>query len=360
MPRRVKTPFLCGGGSVTRDVVEPRGLANGVARRFQTLLAGLVLSCAAFPLSAAILPEGIESHTRKSVRPIAITADKPVWDEFGLEEAEQAEYVGKTGGFTVAAWRLKDPTSAFGVFEWTRPANGKPATLTDLSLTTPGGAFFAIGNYVLQFDGFVPKADTIVELQLVLPRMDKSALPTLPGFMPAQNRIANSERFILGPATLEKFEPAIAPSLAAFHLGAEGGAARYNGQSGELRLVLFSYPTPHIARDRLAEFQKQSGLIAKRSGPLVAVITSSKNADDAERLLGQVRWQANITVDQRVPNPKENLASILTNIFVLTGILLVLCVAAGLVVAGIRVARSRSYGDTESEDPMIMLHLGDK
>ena len=45
--------------------------------------------------------------------------------------------------------------------------------------------------------------------------------PLLPGYLPSQNLVSGSERYVVGPVGLQKFEPRIPPSVAAFHLGAE-------------------------------------------------------------------------------------------------------------------------------------------
>ena len=48
----------------------------------------------------------------RGTSPVTIApADQAVWEEYGLEVAEQAQYPGWTG----IGYRLKDPTSAFGV-----------------------------------------------------------------------------------------------------------------------------------------------------------------------------------------------------------------------------------------------------
>ena len=49
-------------------------------------------------------------------------------------------------------------------------------------------------------------------------------------------------------------------------------------------------PTPQIARQQTAEFQKISGAMVKRAGPMVAVILSPSNADAAEKLLSLIRY----------------------------------------------------------------------
>ena len=62
--------------------------------------------------------------------------------------------------------------------------------------------------------------------------------------------------------------------------------------------------------------------MAKRSGPLVAVIVSPADPDAAERLLAQVSYQAEITRDEYVPTRRDNIGDLVINTFILIGILL--------------------------------------
>ena len=62
--------------------------------------------------------------------------------------------------------------------------------------------------------------------------------------------------------------------------------------------------------------------MVKRSGPLVAVIVSPPDPDAAERLLGQVRYQAEVTRDEYVPTRRDNIGNLVINVFILIGLLL--------------------------------------
>jgi hypothetical protein len=111
-----------------------------------------------------------------------------------------------------------------------------------------------------------------------------------------------------------------------------------------------------MARDRYPQFQKVPGAIVKRSGPLVAIALNSASPDDAERLLAQVKYQAEVTLPQHVPTPKDNPVNLFWNIFILCCVLAVFCVMSGLVVGGVRVLFRRA-GATGEGDQMISLHL---
>ncbi|MBV8905167.1 MAG: hypothetical protein JOZ22_16185, partial [Acidobacteriia bacterium] len=94
----------------------------------------------------------------------------------------------------------------------------------------------------------------------------------------------------------------------------------------------------------------------KRSGPLLAVILAPPNADAAERLLALVRYDAQITLSERVPGARDNPGNMLMAIFSLAGILIVFCVIAGLFVGGFRVILFGRRKGMDAE-PMILLHL---
>jgi hypothetical protein len=106
-----------------------------------------------------------------------------------------------------------------------------------------------------------------------LRNVDTTVLPTLPGNLPTQDLVANSQRYITGPASLAKFIPGIPPSVAAFHYGAECHLGTFHSPKGDMGLVIFNYPTPQIAMLKESEFRGiPGGNIVKRSGPLVAVV----------------------------------------------------------------------------------------
>jgi len=153
----------------------------------------------------------------------------------------------------------------------------------------------AHGNYLLIFKGRQPQVVEIDALYQTLPKLDSSPLPTLIGYLPEDHLVANSERYVTGPVGLERFDPGVPPSSAAFHLGAEAQLGSFRAPGGEMTLAVFSYPTPQIARDRLVDFQRISGAMVKRTGPLLAVILAPRDRNGAERLLAKVRYEPTIT-----------------------------------------------------------------
>ena len=323
------------------------------------MLRKLVLILAGLPLGAAILPDHIGDFARGETKSVA-AQDAALYQEFGFLSAEQAPYTADGKRITATAWRLRDSTGALGLFEARRPADATPAKLSALSAKTPDGAIFAYGNYVFEVSGGVPEQKDLNMLFDQLPQLDNAPLPALAGYLPQDALIPNSQRYILGPVSLARFEPRIGPSLAAFHLGTEAQLARYRTPRGDLTLAIFSYPTPNIARERLEEFSKLPGTIAKRSGPWVGVIVQPPDPDAAERVLAGIQYAGNLTLNEKVPvNQGLLLYRLFLNTFVLTGVLAALSIIVGIGFGGFRVLR-RKLGKPGHDDPFQLLRIGDK
>ena len=305
--------------------------------------------------AAAILPDSIGPYQRGSISKPAIS-DQPIWTEYGLKSAENAPYQSGAGKFTVTVWQLQDTTGAMAAFEWQRPSSATPSTAAKLAAETPDSLFLAHGNYLFSFAGYKPSKEELDALTGSLLNVDPTVLPVLPSYLPSDGLVPNSERYILGPASLARFASAIPPSVAAFHFGAEAQMGVFHSAKGDAPMLIFNYPTPQIAIERIAEFQKLNGALAKRSGPMVAVVLSPPDPDYAENLLAQVRYQAQVTLDEYVPTRKDNIGDLVINAFILIGILLAFSVVSGFAVGGIRALVRRSRHG-EEPDAMITLHL---
>ena len=304
---------------------------------------------------AAIWPDAIGAYHRTAASQ-PVLADGPLWDEYGLRESETATYENGSAKFTATAWRLQDSTGALAAYDWQRPARSEPSKVAALAAETAASLLLVHGNYLLSFTGYkptTPELDPIVES---LRNVDTSALPALPGYLPSRDLVPGSQRYITGPASLRKFNPGIPPSTAAFHLGAEAQLGVFHGPKGETVLTIFNYPTHQIAMQQAASLGKIPGAEVKRSGPLVAIILSPPDPDAAERLLAQVRYQAEVTRDEYVPTLRDNIGNLVVTAFVLTGLLLVFCVVSGLAFGGFR-AFLRRFRKGEDPDALTTLHL---
>ncbi len=306
-------------------------------------------------LPATILPDAIgDWHKAKSSAP-ALT-DQAVWTEYGLRDSETAAYEKGAEKVSVTAYQMQDSTGAFSVFEWQRAANATASKAATYAAETPTSLLLVHGNYLLNFDGTKPVPADLEALYGQLKNVDGTPFPSLPRHLPSTDLVANSERYVTGPVTLQQFFPQAPPSVAAFHYGSEAQTGVFHSPKGDLKLAVFEYPTPQIAMQRLNAYQGIPGALAKRTGPLIAVTVAPPDADEAERLLAQVTYRAEITMNEHIATRKDNIGNLVVNAFVLAGILLAICLAGGLAMGGIRLLRRRGK-DNPDADAVISLHL---
>lgn len=337
------------------------------ARRGLRLLA-LWTAAAALCAWAAPAPAGTiwpvqwREHARQKTAPAAIP-DPQLWAEDAGEAAEQATYNSPVGRFSATAYRLKDATTALAWYDYLRPASAVPVRDRMGVATTPGAQYALYQNYVFVFEGWRPLDKEMEALYKALPKLHSGGgLPALPQQLPTTGRVRNSEHYLIGLRALDLFASQIPPALAGFESGAEAAMARYQTQFGEVPLVLFEYPTPQIARERVAAFEKQSGWQVKRSGPLVAVIPAQPafklDAAGAKPLFDSIVWDLEFTwYESARRTPPVNVAGMVLGALKLTGALLLAMFLGGVFFASIGVwIRRRGLKDGE-EPGMISLHL---
>jgi hypothetical protein len=323
--------------------------------KMQYSLAVLALCFLPLAGSAAILPDTIGGWHRTGSSQPALS-DRPIWDEYGLKDWETAVYQNGTAKCTVSAWQFQDTTGSLAAFDWQRPADAKPSKLGELATTTANGLIWVHGQYLLNFDAYRPSTADLDAVGQALKNLDTTPLPVLPSYLPSDGLVSNSERYVIGAASLARFDPAISASVAGFHYGAEAQTGVFHSPKGDLTLAIFNYPTPQIAMGKVAEFQKVPSAMVKRSGPFVAVIVAPADPDFAERLLGQIRYQAQVTRDEYIPTKRDNMGDLLLNICILIGLLVGFAIVSGVLFGGMRyLARILRRGP--EPEPMITLHL---
>jgi hypothetical protein len=292
--------------------------------------------------NAAIFPEQLGPYHRTAAKPVA-AADAALFQEYGFEDAEQASYASPQGKFDATAWRFKDSTGALAFLQFHHEISPDS---------------YQHGNYVFQFVGGQPPKEDLEAAYLDLPRFENSPLPVLKDDLPYDGLVPGSERYIIGPVSLERFQPQIPPSVAAFHLGTEAQLGVYASPKGPMTLAIYNYPTPAIAMERYNDFQKIPGVVAKRAGPLLAVIVQPPDPDVAERLLAKVGYNVNLMWNEQVGGPtvKDSAKMILT-IMALAGIVLGICLAAGIGFGAFRVVLRKLGWKGPESDEMITLNL---
>lgn len=327
-------------------------------QEIQKMLWRQLIVLAALAAPAAVLPPAIQDYARQGApRVWQFDSAEDVWKEYGLEEAESAQYQGTGRPFTITAWRMADATGAMAAFQWRRPAEASPVPTFRYAARWPSGVLAAQGNYLVRVDGYRPPPSELTVLFRDLEGYREGPLPLLPTYLP-DKRTAAADRYIIGPKSLRAFLPAWTPDQAGFDLGAEIQLSEVAGG----RLIIARYPTQHIAKAKLKELAALPGAVLHRSGPLLAILSplegSRAVSADPKAILSQIEFRGDVIGNEANPLkfPKQA-ADMVLSILALAGILLLICLGAGLVVGGIRVLRSRNG---PSGEPFQTLHLYDR
>ena len=323
------------------------------------VLAAALLAAPSF-LAADLLPEALGEFTRGDLQ-THTPEDQALYDEFGLEEAETAVYRTSNGSSaTVVAQQFYDDTGAFSAFRWEQNGEGVYSGYGERSWTNDASTLIHFANYLVKISGEMPLDDHIELMLAFFPRVRPTPDPPVLSLRPSDGLRAGSEKHILGPVGLEKVAPEIPPSAAGFHFGSEAHFAEYDTESGPQRMLLFSYPTPQMARVQADEFYKLNNVVAKRTGPIIAAVAAPASPDDAQRLLARVRYAAEVTMDYTEANKPISITDVVLDTFVLVAILAGLCIVGGIFVAGARylagrVAPNSIFAAPEGDG---MIHLG--
>jgi len=297
------------------------------------ILAALFVSSAC----AAIWPEHLGPYDFQPFEMKGPPID-PQLAEYGAEAWDGANY----GSFWVTAWRFKDPTGAYAAL-----------------LDSPGS--FRVGNYLVACQGKCPK-DLARLADVSLPNVSHTSVPTLDAYLSSESILPRSERYILGPVGLSENAPDIPASAVNFDFGTEGEIARYRTPAGMVTLAVFSYPLPSMARQQLTDFEKITGAVVKRTGPLIAVAIGPRAASG--KLLESINYQGVVAENERPPVKPlelkpETAGRMVLSIITLAALLLAFCLFSGLAVGGtLRLARR--FGYSAAEGSLITLHLEGK
>jgi hypothetical protein len=90
---------------------------------------------------------------------------------------------------------------------------------------------------------------------------------------------------------------------------------------------------------------------------LVAVAIAPPDADAAEQVLSRVRYDTNITLNEKVPvNDVKQKVNFILDVFVFAGVMLLGCLVAGIAFGGYRTVR-RKFRRGPDPESLTTLHL---
>jgi len=301
------------------------------------------------------------------------TAYPAVLQEYGFTEAETATYTRPDGRkLTIKAAQFKDATGAYGAFTFYRQPMMRTEQVGTKAASANERTLFFRSNVLVDatFDHVTGmSASELRELAAALPaaKGQNDRLPSLPEYLPKQNAVDNSARYMIGSQALAVAGTPLTAEQIGFQFEPEILQQQYSLPDGPLTLMLLQYPTPQIAGDRLRALEpvakaNPSGLALRRTGPILVVASGAVDNRDARALLGSVNWEADVTWDEATATPKrDNIGNLIVAVFSLIGILLVVMLIFGIFFGGFRLLLRRLFPNRGFARPdeleIIQLHL---
>ncbi|HUA13943.1 MAG TPA: DUF6599 family protein [Verrucomicrobiae bacterium] len=308
-----------------------------------------------------------------------------VLKEYRFTDFASATYKRDDGRtLKIRAARFDDASGAFGAYTFYLQPEMNREEIGDQGASLGTNRVLFYRGDVLIDAGFSQEsamsAGELRELAGDLPHPTGGAgnLPTFIEFMPHRGYIANSQKYVMGPAALAAQSAPVSAGLVDFGDSSEVSLGRYNTPSGEATLMLISYPTPQLAADHLRRIDAAEHVPApqadvstignagqffdKRTGPIVAIVTGPISASDARSLLGLVNYEASVTWNQATDQHEvKDLYSLVVNVVILCAIVGGLAIVAGVAFGGIRILMKRWFPDKVFDRPeqmeFISLHL---
>ncbi|MBI4465485.1 MAG: hypothetical protein HY647_12335 [Acidobacteria bacterium] len=343
----------------------------------------LVLGLVAVSAEAS-LPNTFNGWQTRSFQPVLAgqlaqfaEEDAALLEEYGFVSGERREYTRGDARLTATLWQMRDASGSFGLYTFYRTPEMEISETEDQMALGADRLLLRRGLYVLDARGAPLSADDARLLLAKVPSLTgaQALLPPLLAYLPQENRVANSTRYLLGSAALKRLDTHLPASTLGFELGAEVALAQYRIQGRLVRMVLVSYPTPQLASEKLRSFQQLpivsetdpdtgAKVFLQRKGSLLCFVLDSPNLEAAEELLRQVRYQSVVTWNEYVPTHRDNAGNLILNAFLLAGLLLLFATVAGVSFGGIRIFTKKFIRvpifDRPSQVEIIRLHLFDK
>ena len=296
---------------------------------------------------------------------VADEANAQILKEYGFNNFEGATYTRDDGRkLKVRAARFTDASGAYGAFTFYKRPEMQNEKIGGQASSMNNRVLFYNGNILIDavFDRLT--AMSAAELRdlaaaLPMPRGGASNLPGLPAYLPKGGYVKNTAKYVVGAQALDKIGSPIPSQLIDFNSGAEVVLGNFNTGNGEGTLMLISYPTPQIATQHLkiieaahlANQQQQPGALPftevgtfmeKRTGPIVAIAAGPFADSDAKGLLDSIHYDADITWNENTYlDKKNNIANLVWNAAILSGILIGMGLIAGLAFGWLRVLIKR-------------------
>ncbi|HXO45462.1 MAG TPA: DUF6599 family protein [Candidatus Cybelea sp.] len=348
-----------------------------------TLLSIAVLVLMVLPAHAQqTLPAQVSGWPQTAgVTPVpALPSGSPILAEYGWRSTESASYGTTSRGIEVVLFEMGDPSGAYGLYSYLRTAELARANLTDHSSMSGERALVLAGNLVLDIHGqdlgqSTPQLRALVAA--VEPKAHDGTLPMLGAFLPQKNMIDRTDRYVLGPQTLNQLFPGGLGDSLGFQSRAEAELAHYRLGGHDAILLVVEFPTDQLASRQLVELERNlhvndasqvTGspvIFAKRSATLLAIVSGASSQAEANTLLDQIQIETDRSWNEPTFQFKEpSIGMMIVGSIIGAGTICLFALIAGISFGGLRLVIKRvmpgKIFDTKNHLEVLQLGLGSK
>lgn len=303
-------------------------------------------------------------------------ANAALLKEFGFQDFESATYNRDDRKLEVKAARFADATGAYGAFTFYTVSNMQAEQIGDQAASNVDRVVFRRGNVLVTAVFQEVTAMSAAEMRSLAEKLAPPSgagsknLPTVADYLPRQALERNSVRYVNGPKGFERVNSPVPEAIVDFAGSSpELAIGRYTTDRGQAALTIIYYPTPQMATEKLRAIEALPQatnavpeIYARRSGPLVAVVSGEISAGDARSLLESVNYVAQVTWNERSPVTTGQIKQLIVNSFILIGAIMLIFLVLGGFFGGARVLLrklSRGRFEAAEERDFISLNLRD-
>ncbi len=264
-------------------------------------------------------------------------------EEGGPVRSAVGDYTRAGLSVHVEAIQFGDRSGAYSAFTLVERPEMRPAKdLGSNEAVGDGAVLFMDGSTLVLVNG-TTDAVTLKPLVAALPKIggSKNESPMLPTLVPAKGLVAGSVRYALGPATYQAEGGVLPAHSLGWEKSAEAVTALYADKRGKETLTILLYPTPTIAGNFARAVQAYAAASGpafaqakvRREGELVMLAKGSFSGDEAQKMLENIHLRQVLSYDKDVQPvfhvEVQKTASLLQNIVVLSGVLMLAAVLLG-------------------------------
>lgn len=305
------------------------------------------------------------------------TVNKAALQECGPLRSQVNTYTRNGRTMRVEAVEFGDRTGAYSAFTLAvRPEMLVAKDVGSSNAVGDGAVMFTIGDtLVLASPATQTDLPPLKELAKVLPKVtgSRGVAPLLPNFVPEEHLVPSGMRYALGPESYAAEGGVLPANSLGWDKSAEAVTANYDEKHGRETVTLLIYPTPQIAQ--AFERRLSTGVTGlgpsfanarvRRDQELVMLASGALPGNEAQALLQNVHMKQLVSIDRDMPpafhTEVQKTFSLLTNIAILSGVLMGAAVLLGLFLGGARALIRVLQGKPAASEPeFLSLHLSNQ